>query len=86
MTTIHEFVRDLKTLAARRQGEVAQKLLNGGAADQPEYRQWVGYAKGVGDMADMAYELMKNRDLADADEQLPEMEDPEPAKKKGGRR
>ena len=95
--TIHAFVKDLRSILARQQGEIANKMLNGTLADHEEYKHQVGIAKGLGQAADIAYQLMQQRDMADDPDGagLPEMPDPDdplpprkpPAKRqKGGRR
>ena len=93
---IHQFVKDLQTVLIRQQGEIANKLMNGaGISNHEDYKHQTGIAKGLGQAADIAYQLMKQRDMADdPDGQLPEMPDePDkptppkvPAKKRGGRR
>ena len=64
INTIHEFVKALQNYAAQQQAEIAQKVLKG-MSDHMEYREEVGRAKGIGHMADAAYQLMKRRDLDD---------------------
>lgn len=79
MAEIDEFVNLLQKHAAREQGEIAQKLVNHGVADWDEYNRMTGQAKGIGRLADIAYQLMKQRDL-DPDGGLSGMPDEPPDK------
>jgi hypothetical protein len=86
ITTITEFVTALQKQAGAQQADIAGKMLKG-IADPNEYWKDVGRSQGIGLVADLAYQLMKRRDLDEDDKDLPEM-DPPPVKKKaaGGRR
>ena len=84
-TTMNEFVRDLQRVAGQRQAQIAEKLVNHKIANWDEYNKETGRASGIGELANLAYELMKNRELGeiDSDSGLGEMP-PDPAPRKTG--
>jgi len=87
-TTMNEFVRDLQRVAGQRQAQIAEKLVNHKVANWDEYNKETGRAAGIGELANLAYELMKNRDLGETDTGtgLAEMPaDPSP-RKTGGKK
>ncbi len=65
--TLKAFVQRLQKQAAVRQAEIANKVLKG-MANHDEYREECGKAKGIGMLADIAYQLMKRADLDDEDD------------------
>jgi hypothetical protein len=67
-TTLQEFVRDLQGLAGKVQAQIGQKLINHQIGDWDEYNKLTGKAAGIAEMADLAYQLMKNRDMAAVDD------------------
>lgn len=70
-TTIQQFVKDLNAVAARIQGDIAGKLVNNTVGSLEEYKHQTGIAKGVGMLAEQAYQLMKRGDLDDEDDREP---------------
>ena len=72
-TLLTEFVKQLSRNAAARQNEIAGKLLNHKVADWDEYNRMTGLAAGLSEAVDMAYQLMKARDLTDDESPLGDM-------------
>lgn len=62
-TTILEFVKDLQALSAQQQAEIANKLARAQCGSWDEYNKQTGRVQGLAEMAELAYQLMKNRDL-----------------------
>ncbi len=63
--TIKDFVNALAQQSQKLQGEIAQKLLNNQCGSFEEYRSLTGQVKGISQMNDVAYQLMKSIDMAD---------------------
>ena len=64
-TTLDRFVKDLQKLGAQLQAETANKLANGQCANWDEYNKMTGKVQGIAMMGNIAYELLKKRDLAE---------------------
>ncbi len=69
MTLIRDFVRDLTKILGQQQAEEANKLMSGTIGSFDEYRLHVGIVKGLRQAGELAYQLMKKRDLADDDDE-----------------
>ncbi len=67
-TTIQQFVTALDQISKKRTAEIATKMVSGRLTTLEEYKMEAGRAAGITEMADLAYQLMKNRDLAEDDD------------------
>lgn len=72
-TVLQQFVKDLQGQANAQVSDIARKLVSKKVASWEEYQYLTGKAAGLQELADVAYQLMKNKDLADDDSSLGEM-------------
>ncbi len=65
MTTLTEFVRDFQGVCGQVQEDFARKLATRKIGSWEEYQHMTGQIEGLRLAADLSYQLMKNKDMAD---------------------
>lgn len=76
MATINRFVNDLDRVVQQAIQQRALKLVKGQCKDFNEYHREVGRSEGMQIAVDVARDMLRNMELAEDNEQLPEMQQP----------